>query len=197
MKSSSADAESFLRLQHVKEDIDHFVRTGENLFLFSNGTGNGKTSWACNIGKEYIVKYAYNYADPIPVMYVSVTEFITMIKDGFSDPVIRAQALELGEKIKRANLVIWDDLATKMFSEYDMNLIYVYINHRVENMKSNIYTSNVSGVPKRTISQNGAVLETPSDLELMIGARLYDRIYGYSSVIEVKGPSYRAPKGVY
>ena len=79
------------------------------------------------------------------------------------------------DSIYTAKLVVFDDIATKLASDYDKELLYVYINYRTSNKLSTIYTTNISS----------------NMLESQIGARVADRITGYSECIEFNGPGRR------
>ena len=56
-------------------------------------------------------------------------------------------------------------------SNYEYTQLLIYIDHRILNGKSNIYTSNVT---------------TLEDLEEIVGSRLASRIFSTSKVIEFK-----------
>ena len=47
------DESAFRRLKHIMDESPRFVRENWNLNLYSRNTGNGKTSWAIKIMKNY------------------------------------------------------------------------------------------------------------------------------------------------
>ena len=47
------DKQAFKELGHIKKDITNFVNMGNNLYLYSECTGNGKTSWAIRLMLSY------------------------------------------------------------------------------------------------------------------------------------------------
>ena len=51
---SLADEQVFIDLSEIKSNIKSFVDDGKNLLICSNNCGNGKTTMATKILKEYI-----------------------------------------------------------------------------------------------------------------------------------------------
>lgn len=168
------DLESFKALSNIEHGVKDFVKDGSNLFIFSSNVGNGKTSWATKIGKAYI-NYASDYAVQCPVLFVNIPSFLFKKKASITDASLRDEVAVIEGSIPIARLVIWDDIAIKDLSEYDKEQLYVWVDNRTSNCKSNIYTSNIG----------------LQDLESIIGARLYDRIVSYSTKICLNGHSRR------
>jgi len=158
-------------LKKISDKIKDFVDGGHNLLLYSERCGNGKTSWACKIGLNYIDSYASNYAIDTPVLFINAAEYINKRKASISDKSLVDEINQLEKAIYNSDLVIWDDIATKALSEYDMEQLYVFINNRVANMKANIFTSNCAA----------------SEMSKIMGARLSSRIVNDSIQIELKG----------
>ena len=73
------------------------------------------------------------------------------------------------------DLVIWDDIGTKMGTEFEIENLLNIIDARISNNKSNIYTSNMS----------------PAQLNERVGERLYSRIVNTAYNIELKGKDKR------
>lgn len=169
--TSENDRKAFERLVNIENQAERFVNEGHNLLIYSSKCGNGKTSFATRIGLSYIKNYSSNYAIDTPVIFVNAAEYINRKKTAISDKSIVDEVNQLDKYLYTANLVIWDDIATKALSEYDMEQLYVFINNRIANMKSNIFTSNCS----RT------------EMSKIMGARLSSRIVNNSITIELDG----------
>ena len=60
-------------------------------------------------------------------------------------------------------------------SEFEKQLLYIWVEHRTSNKQSCIYTSNIH----------------PNNFDNIFGPRVADRIIGYSTIIEIKGQSRR------
>ena len=69
-----------------------------------------------------------------------------------------------------ADLVVWDDIATKGFTEFETESILNLVNNRIDAGKANIYTSNLAG----------------EDLRQAMGDRLYSRVANMSEQIIFK-----------
>ena len=174
LSPEDVDFDAFTRLKHIHDDCGRFVKEGWNLNLYSKNVGNGKTSWAIKIMKNFIETYACNWGN-YDCLYISIPEFMALSKD-FSFEA-QAEFRELCKRIKSYSLVIFDEIASKHSTEFDELLLYTLINYRINNQKSTIYTSNV----------------LPEELKKLIGERLADRIAGADRTvnIELKGGSRR------
>lgn len=166
------DYEAFIRLDEIKEDIYNFVAEGQNLFICSEHTGNGKTSWALKLMYKFFSEVWDTWGPITPAaLFIYVPEFIMRIKD-FNNPISQ----EYLEQIKKAPLVIWDDIGTGEISNYDYLQILIYVNLRIQAERSNIYTSNITSL---------------QELSNKVGDKLASRIYNDSEIIELKGMDMR------
>ena len=166
------DYESFVRLQEIKEDIYDFVYSGKQLYICSEHTGNGKTSWSLKIMYKFFSEIWDTWGPINPAaLFIYVPEFIMKLKD-FNNPISQKYL----EQVKTVPLVIWDDIGTSELSNFDYSQIVVYINLRQQAELSNIYTSNLIN------------LEQLSD---KVGDKLASRIIKGSEVIELKGTDKR------
>ena len=175
LSPEEVDIAAFMRLKNIHDNCIRFVRERWNLNLYSSNVGNGKTTWAVKIMKQYINTWACLY--DLDCLYINVPEFMSLRKRSFNNSTASAQYDELEERIKEAKLVIFDEIASKHSSEFDEDLLYRLINHRVYGGKSTIYTSNI----------------LPDELRKMLGERIADRITGSPNTvnIELKGGSRR------
>lgn len=164
------DLQAYMRLNNIKENISTFVKQGENLFIYSKITGNGKTSWSCKLLNSYLT-YADNFSftSNCPVYFVNIVNLLSNKKESMNGQFDDIYVIE--KYIRTAKLVAWDDIAIRGLSEFDKEYLYDLINDRLNNNLSNIYTSNI----------------TPSELELLLGARLYSRVINKSILIEFFG----------
>ena len=175
--NDGSDEREFETLSRIESNILEFVNNGDNLFLFSSNMGNGKTEWSLRLAERFISKIWATSDLTCRVLFISVPRFLLELKDNI------ANKSEYVEHIKKyvttCDLVIWDDIATKLGTEFELSHLLSIIDTRVNNGKSNIYTSNVSGV----------------ELSKALGDRLYSRIVNYSNyVLEFKGKDKRGIK---
>lgn len=166
------DIKQFRRLQEIKDDVDGFVEDGGNLFICSKYTGNGKTSWAIKIMYK-LFELEWDVWGPVEPLglFLYVPEFLTSLKH-FSNPLSDSYL----ESIKKAPLVIWDDIGAGKISEYDYTQLLVYINARQQAGKANIFTSNYINM---------------EELTEHIGGRIASRIFNVSEIVELKSEDMR------
>ena len=157
LRCDDDDIDSFERLNEIRKNIYDFVNSGKNLVIQSEFTGNGKTSWALKLLMQYISKLGYN--EKPRALFINVPKFVMMKKDmisGYVHPDLRY----ILDNIEQVDLVVWDDIAVTEMTPYDYLNIYVHINTRIDNGKSNIYTSNYVG----------------NKIADVLGDRLYSRV---------------------
>lgn len=164
---SKADEKTFIELNEIKKNIKDFVDKGENLLICSNQAGNGKTSWAIKLLKAYIDEVqAYGFTYDTPALFINVNSFLNEKKLGINDPEISSRINKIEKAILTAPLVVFDDIADKSLSEFDLNLLYYWLDYRTANMKTCIYTTN----------------ELPEQLKQTLNGKLYSRVVNYSQV---------------
>lgn len=170
------DRASFLRLKNIKDNIVEFVDSGESIYIFSEGFGNGKTTWSIKLMQQYFDK-VWNGNGFIPRgIFVNVPTFLTKIKEGISKKDTDFELLK--SRIPKVDLVVWDDIAATKLSDYDHTMLLTYIDQRKLNGYSNIYTGNIK----------------PDQLLSALGNRLTSRVYNDSVTVEFKGVDRRGSK---
>ena len=171
LSPQSNDRRAFERLADIREDIDEFVEQGRNLYICGKTPGNGKTSWAIKMLQTYFVFVSEGNIFNVKGMFVSVPDLLLKLKD-FNNPLEN----EYKENLKSCDLLILDDIAVTGISQYDYLQLFTLIDGRMLSGKSIIFTSNVISL---------------KELENAIGERLASRIWGNSTVIEIKGGDMR------
>lgn len=161
----SVDYDQFLLLQKYKDTIYNHVQCGDNLFI-CGGTGNGKTSWAIKILLKYFDEVWAGNGLRIRGLFVHVPTLLLQLKD-FNNPVLE----EYKDSLLTADLVVWDEIGTAI-SNYDFSQLIMFLDSRLLNDKSNIYTSN---------------LTTREELCRTLGERLMSRLNASSTKIVLKG----------
>lgn len=173
LDADKADKSAFITLKKFETDILKFVDEGKNLFIYSSTCGNGKTSWAIRMINSYIEKVWHSSDMTCRALFINVPRFLINLKDNISQKIPMVYYIK--ENCEVADLVVWDDIATKGFTEYEMENILQLINLRCDLGKSNIYTSNLSGDLLRS----------------SIGDRLYSRVFNGSCKVELVGADKR------
>ena len=74
-------------------------------------------------------------------LFISVPRFLLAIKENITN---KSEYLEkVIQSVRVADLVIWDDIAAKTGTEYEINNLLSLIDSRLSLGKSNIFTSNI------------------------------------------------------
>ena len=168
--STKYDQERYIQLDAIKNDIKSFVDNGKNLYICSKSCGNAKTSWSSKLMLSYFDKIWDKSFDIASGIFVNIPTFLIDLKNFNDRP-------EYISNIKDAKLVIWDDLAFSRLTDYEHEQLLQYIDYRIANKKSNIYTSNITSYEM---------------LVEAVGHRLASRIYNCSEVIEFMSDDFRA-----
>ena len=160
------DLQVYKQLQAKSDAILNFIESGNNLYIYSENCGNGKTTWAIRLMYSYFDKIWHKSCFDCKALFVSVPKFLYNCKRSISQDVKGFE--ELCNLISEVDLVIWDDIGEMKASDYEHQILFQYIDDRINSKKSNIYTSN----------------KNKEQLEDVLGVRLASRIYNCSECIE-------------
>ena len=177
--SDGTDLEAFKKLAEIDKNIVDFVEKGKNLYLHSSQCGNGKTSWSIRFIQSYLNKIWPKSSLTCRALFISVPRFLLAIKDNISEKSDYISYIK--ENILTADIVVFDDIAAKVGSDFEIQHLLNYIDNRISLGKTNIYTSNLSR----------------KEMFNAVGERLTSRITNYSDEIELFGADKRnlAAKG--
>lgn len=168
------DEQAFIELSRIDSNMESFVEGGNNLYIHSQIAGNGKTSWAFRLLRSYIDKVWYKKEMKPIVLFIGVPRFLLELKANISQ---KSEYIENIENcVLDCDLVVWDDIGSKNGTEFEVSHLLSIIDTRINNGKSNIYTSNLN----------------KEELHSILGDRLYSRIYNYSKCVEFVGRDKRA-----
>lgn len=161
---AGVDLEKYYKLADIKSNIVEFVEDGENLFICSKYTGNGKTSWALKLLLRYFDQIWAGNGFRVRGLFVNVPTLLLKLKN-FNSPVSE----EYKKHLMEADLVVWDEIASLQLSAYDYGNLLMFLDYRILSDKANIFTSNSTSI---------------EDLEKHIGTKLASRIWNTSTIIE-------------
>ncbi len=163
------DRQSFERLSLIEKNIVDYVKSGNNLLIYSNQTGNGKTSWALRMVESYLDKIWAKSELKCKVLFVLVPKYLLGIKENISEP--NEYIKHIKNNILDADIVIWDDIGTKAATSWEHEHLMSCISARINLGKSNIFTTNLS----------------LDELHQALGDRLYSRVVIGSEKIKLVG----------
>lgn len=170
----NGDLKSFEALNDFMKSVEDRVAAGEGLYIWSEKTGNGKTSWACKILSYYFRKVAFRSGLENEGLYIYLPTFLDDLRASYNeepDP----DFLELLDMLKNCRLLIVDDIGAEKSSEWVNERLLSIINTRMMKGLSTIYTSNIS-------------LE---ELGARMGERIKSRIIGSTTEIHITGKDRR------
>ena len=139
---------------------------GEGL-LFTGDVGTGKTHLAAAISAKIIRKYSAT------VEFVSYTEALATMRAAFSES--NNNDVKLEERMRKADLLVIDDLGKENLSAFTKNVLYRVVNGRYKDKLPLIITSNYG-------------IESLSE-RLDYGT--FSRIADVCKVVEMRGIDYR------
>lgn len=168
---AGVDLDAYRRLDAIRRGIVEFVSDGKNLYICSEHTGNGKTSWAIKLLLKYFNDVWAGNGFRTRGLMVHVPTLLLQLKD-FDNPLSN----DYKQSILHTDVVVWDDIAHAGVSKYDYNNLLSLLDNRLFNGRSNIFTSNVT---------------RSADLHAMLGGKLASRIWGMSEIITFEGKDRR------
>ena len=170
LSPEQVDYIAFTRLDTIRRDIVNFVEQGKNLYICSNNTGNGKTSWAVKLMLKYFDEVWYGNGFRQRALFVHVPTYLLKCKD-FN--TVDREFEELKRRIQEVDLVVWDDIGGAEMTPYDYTNLLVAIDAREADGKSNIITGNST---------------TRERLEAIVGQKIASRLFGKTcEIIELRG----------
>lgn len=173
LSPDDCDYDAFCQLASIKNNITTFVENGQNLYLFSSMTGNGKTTWAIKLMLKYFNDIWAGNGFRCRGLFIHVPTFLTQLKN-FN--MVQTEFERIKKELPSVDLVIWDDVASTDLSSYDNSQLLTYLDSRMLSMKSNIFTGN---------ADNTAITK-------MLGLRLASRVWNNSQHIELRGRDKRS-----
>lgn len=162
------DVDAFKNLNTLKDNIEEFVNKGMNLYLWSEGTGNGKTTWASKLLMSYFNRIWVFSQLKCRGVYLYIPTYLNALKTQYLN---NNSLSDYVQDVKNADLIVLDDLGVGKLTDFDRNNLLDLIDYRLNNHKSIIFTSNLN---RQGITD-------------LFGDRLSSRIYNSSIVIRLRG----------
>lgn len=177
--ADGTDLDKFTTLNNISNNIVEFVENGYSLYLHSNQCGCGKTTWALRLLQSYFNEIWAETNLRCRALFISVPRFLLALKDFKNENNTYLEQIK--NNILSADLVIWDDIAAKMGTDFEISNLLSFIDNRITLGKSNIYTSNLN----------------VDEMTEALGERLASRVCRGSQDIELNGSDKRGIGGLY
>lgn len=155
---SSENLKPYKKLKKYARDIDTAMELPQSVYLLSEYPGIGKTHLAVAIlkyaahkiaEKEYenneVVKYGVNHRTTAwtPLYFINVSEGLVDIKNDYSQNGIDFKQSRIFKKVKRARLVVLDDIFNETrYTPFVLETLFYWIDYRLKNNLATIFTSN-------------------------------------------------------
>ena len=85
LDANKADREEYIQLQEIEKNIEKFIKDGDNLYIHSCITGNGKTAWSIRMIQSYFNKIWYKSDMECKALFINVPKFLLSLKDNISN----------------------------------------------------------------------------------------------------------------
>ena len=158
---------------YIENKIEEFVNDGKSLYIFSENCGNGKTAWSIRLIQAYLNAVWHKCELRCKALFINVPRFLLELKDNISN---KSDYIEhIKANVLDADIVVFDDIAAKVGSDFEIQHLLNYIDNRISLGKTNIYTSNLSR----------------KEMFTAVGERLTSRITNFSEEIELFGADKR------
>ena len=171
--NDGVDLKEFKQLSEIQKTVCDFVSKGKQLYIHSQNTGTGKTSWALRLCQAYLNQVWPTSKLECRVLFINTPKLLLSLKENISEK--NEYASYIKDNILEADLVVWDDISTKTATSFEAENLFSMIDMRLSSGKANIYTSNLNR----------------DELHECMGDRLASRICTASVDIEFRGKDKR------
>ena len=161
------------------EFVDAFPELERGL-LFIGPCGVGKTHLSVAILNEVLSRHDSS------ARFVDEAELLRSLQHSYGRDSQSSEE-ELLRPLRRAELLVWDDLGTGRPTDWVRETIHTIINYRYTNQRLTIFSSNWN-LPEKSSVESLSRQPTLSD---RIGERLYSRVLEMCEIVEMKGPDFR------
>lgn len=186
LQAIKSDLDAYNKLKSIQNNIKDFVDSGRNLYIYSENTGNGKTTWAIKLLQSYFNSVWAGNGLKVRGFFIPTQAFLLdkkntqfnnaseedklfSIVDGFGNNLLTTK------NILNVDLIVWDDFVIKTLSTYDYTNLFAILDQRYLNGKSNIFTS-------------GSSIE---ELDALCGAKISSRIKMNCDIIKFSSNDFR------
>ena len=166
---------SIRAIEYVGDKHAYCIMTNNptHLYLTNNFIVTHNTSWTLRLVEAYFNKIWARSEPKCRALFISVPRFLLALKDNITN---KSEYVEyIKENVLEADLVVFDDLGSKIGSEFELSHLLSIIDNRLSLGKSNIYTSNLNR----------------QQLYTALGERLTSRVANMSIDIELFGSDKR------
>ena len=152
--------------------------------LYIGPCGVGKTHLAVAIIQELMLK------KNVPCIFYDFRDLIREIQSTFTPDSVLSESDVLGP-VFQSEVLVLDELGAKRSSAWVEETIFYIINHRYNNKKMTIFTTNYLDTDEPEDRRDALYKKEGDSLVDRIGVRLRSRIYEMCKVVEMEGADFR------
>ncbi|MCK8824116.1 hypothetical protein [Fuchsiella alkaliacetigena] len=202
----SIDQQNSDKIAHIQEYLNNFrehKKRGDCIYIYGSSPGTGKTHLAVSIFKELMNFYLRDiYAENkekwdiqigkfdisnylAPFKFIESSDYFQKLRNSYNRGS-KEREHQLLSKTKRPAVLLWDDILTERDNEWALERMHMILNHRYNNKKITIFTSNFFfDFFRKIVSDNRKVQKQ--------GERIFSRLFSMceACTIEIDGQDRR------
>jgi DNA replication protein DnaC len=166
--------------QTVNRYLDHFPKfqgNGQGMYLWSHGSGRGKTHVLSAICQEIIRKFC------IPCIFMTEERIFMKIREAYDNPQVSEQ--ERFQKFLEIPCLFIDDFGVAKVTSWKNEVMTSLLDYRLSNQLPTFFTSNYHPQEFEQVLKNSGNMARPE----RIPSRIYELCERF--IIEVKGEDFR------
>lgn len=153
--------------------------------LFLGNPGVGKTHLTVAIMRELMIQ------KQVPCLFTSFPDLLERLQESY-DPVAQHSKAEILDPVLDTEVVAIDDLGARRISDWVEDTVTYILNHRYNNKKITLLTSNLSESPEEPAAKGfAAKARVPDTLSQRIGMRVYSRLFEMCQRITLQADDFR------
>lgn len=156
--------------------------------LLMGGVGVGKTRLVCSLLNDFTLKHQ------IPCLFQEFTALLSTIKSQYDQGISETGLLA---KISEVEILVVDELGKGRGSDWEVGILDQIISNRYAQKKTTLFTTNYTESKKTTYKEhrgNSSETAEPRTLAERVGPRIYSRLRGMCSFLQLDGPDRRLPE---
>lgn len=165
-----------LKINQYLDNFKEYKEKGCGIYIWSQGSGRGKTHFLTSICQEIIKRYI------IPCIFMTEEQFYAKIRETYDSKSLEEQVII--RKFKEIDCLFLDDLGATKPTLWKNEILCSLLDYRMNNNLPTFFTSNFSPNEYENILKRSQI-ECP--------ARIVSRIYEIcrNNITEVKGEDWR------
>lgn len=177
LENLSGQEQLKITVNRYLDDFPKLQQEGRGIYLWSQGSGRGKTHVLTAVCQQIIERYA------CPCIFMNEEQLFLKLRASFHAP-IPAENSVLDRCLDTACLFL-DDLGATKMTGWKTEIIGSIVDYRLQNALPTFFTANYSLADYQTLIANTLACSRPE----RIPSRIYEMCRGF--IVEMKGEDFR------